>query len=245
MKRLLACIAAALMPLAATAQEGAVQGRFTSSVGDLRIAALQVLPAAPAGGSGRDVCEQWLAAPKTAAGRQVQAAGWGVTGEVAAGRYQAVSFVGSFEPGTSGSCLARDGNVGIFEGSSLVAIVYVPRGSDRTIGSIEAFETSGLRIWDGDYLRQPLADLQVAGDGALAIGPLATQEKVCGGKAAVPNIYGKPINDARAMLQDMGWAAVASAAPRQDPREADLVARGVLEVDGCSGTGFGCRPAPR
>ncbi len=55
----------------------------------------------------------------------------------------------------------------------------------------------------------------------------------------VPNIYGQPIDRARALLQHSGWPP----APRatrggNDGRMADLVRRGVPEVEDCSGTGF-------
>lgn len=231
-----------ITPLAATAQHAGagIQTQMRSNIDELRITGLQTLPPAPASADLPEYCAHWLVTPETAAGRRVAAAGWGVTGEVALGKYQAVSFVASLEPGTSGACPASDGNVGIFEGDRLVAIVYAPRGTPRTIGSIEPYEADGVRIWDGDYLRQPLADLRLAGDGALTVGPLAHEERLCGGKASVPNIYGKPITEARAALAEAGWVAVATA--DQSPwssHERDLAARGLLEVESCAGTGFG------
>lgn len=238
MKSLLAA-AVLLTSLAAIAQDATVRAQVTSSVEELRIVRLDKLPPAPASAAGRDLCAPWLTTPQTGAGHRVQSAGWGVTGEVSLGGFQLVSFVGSFEPGTSGSCLVGDGNVAIFSEGELFAIVYVPQGVPRTIGAIEPFETTGVRIWDGDYLRQPLADLRLADDGTFAVQPLAAEEKVCGGRGIVPNIYGKPINEARAALEQRDWLAVATSADPADPREADLAARGFLEVEGCSGTGFG------
>ena len=69
---------------------------------------------------------------------------------------------------------------------------------------------------------------------------MAPQETLCGGKAVVPNIYGKPINEARRLLWARGWAPVPTRpAPEAASREGELAKRGVTEVEGCSGTGFG------
>ena len=215
---------------------------FQSTVPALRFVPLQRLPRAPAAGS-KDLCSHLLTSrPETPAGRQVAEAGWGVTGEVRLGPYQAVSFVGSYESGTSGSCLLGDGNIGIFQGSSLVAIAYAPAGGKASIARAIAFEQDGLRIWDGDFLSQPVADIRLGENGSLTLQPLASVEKVCGGAASIPNIYGKPIDQARGLLQQSGWSPVT---PRRSPREpldgrvADLTRRGVPEVEDCSGTGFG------
>jgi hypothetical protein len=208
-----------------------------SDVAALRIVAAQRLPRAPVG-ERPEFCRHLFATARTPAGAQVIAAGWAVTREAALGPYQAVSFVRGAEAGTSGACRMLDGNVGIFRGTDLVAIVYAPGGG--AVGSVQAFGPDALRIWNGDFLSQPVADLHIGPDGGFAIRPLAAEERACGGRAVVPNIYGRPINEARAMLLRHGW----SPAPPQtrdgnDSRVADLLRRGVPEVEDCSGTGFG------
>ena len=79
---------------------------------------------------------------------------------------------------------------------------------------------------------------------ALRLGALATRETVCRGRASVPNIYGMKIDKARAALIQSGWTPVPGN-PSEDSRfgrEKDLRKRGIVEVEGCSGTGFGyCR----
>lgn len=259
MHRILALAAIAALPfLAAPAMaQGAVQGasqgapapagtlRLQSTVEAVRIAPLQRLPGAPssATGQGRAACQHQLEPPATPAGREVALAGWGVTGEVAVGPYQAVSFVGAFQRGTSGTCLLGEGNIGIFRGTELLAIAYAPPNAARTIGRAIALEQDGLRIWDGDYLNQPLADMRIGADGSVTVQPLAAQEAVCNGAASIPNIYGRRINEARALLQRSGWAPAISRgrAEREqlDGRVAGLVRRGVPEVEDCSGTGMG------
>lgn len=255
MNRILALAAIATLPLLAApaAGQGNAPGappaagaiRVQSMVAALRFVPLQRLPQAPtsAAGAARAACGHLLAEARTPAGREVALAGWGVTGEVGIGPYQAISFVGAFERGTSGSCQLGQGNLGIFRGADLLAVAYAPGNAGRTIGRAVAFERDGLRLWDGDFLSQPLADLRLGADGGLAIQPLAAEERVCAGAASVPNIYGRPINEARGLLARSGWSPVTSPGraerERLDSRVADLVRRGVPEVEDCSGTGFG------
>ena len=87
-----------------------------------------------------------------------------------------------------------------------------------------------------------MADLRLGADESLTIQPLSAQEAVCRGTASVPNVYGQPINRARDLLARNGWSPVIPRRPpgeRPDVRVADLIRRGVPEVEDCSGTGFG------
>lgn len=211
--------------------------QFTSDVAALAIDAISQLPKAPA--SAQDQADCAVVIPvKSAAARLVADAGWGVTAEERIGRFQAVSFAGSFESATSGSCYVGQGNVALFDGDRLRAIVYARPGSKTTIGRIEPFDKAGLRIWDGDIVPRPVADIRLAGTG-LAVVELAAQEQTCGG--VVPRIDSMPITKARAALIGAGWKPVDHGAidQRTDPREQTLVKMGVVEVDSCSGTGFG------
>lgn len=220
----------------------ALQAR--SDVKSLAIVLAHDLPKAPPTASDRDSCEHLTIAPSRSVGRIVAGKGWAVTGEVSlpAGN-QAVSFAGKFEQGTSGSCFVSEGNVAIFHGETLLAIVYAPRASKETIGKILPLADGHARIWGGDFLSQPIADLRVENGGyLLALAPLAAEETVCGGKAVMPNIYGMAIDRARKVLESKGWTPVRGAIGKsrvEQGREIDLVERGILEVESCSGTGFG------
>ena len=56
----------------------------------------------------------------------------------------------------------------------------------------------------------------------------------------VPNIHGRPINEARTILQRNGWTpAPPQTRDGNGSRVSGLVRRGVPEVEDCSGTGFG------
>ncbi|MBT2245817.1 hypothetical protein JQK15_20085 [Sphingobium sp. BHU LFT2] len=224
------------------AAEHIFQVSVASSVQGVAIEKLTRLPKAPASGD-RTACEGTWIKPQTRVGRQVAAAGWRVTGEARIGAYQAVSFAGDFNQGTSGSCDVRHGNVGFFRDDALVAIAYAPASAQTTIGSFESkgSESQRIRLWDGDISPRPIADVEVSSDGDIAVQPVAGQDKVCKGHAAVPNIFGQPISQARAAVQSKGWQPIIQRADR-DP-ELGVAERGYTdrfpEVESCAGTGFG------
>lgn len=211
---------------------------FSSEVNGIAFNAVTALPKAPPSAATQTECPGVVMAPKSAVARAVAKAGWGVTGEGRIGDYQLVSFAGSFEAGTSGSCHVGKGNVAVFQGTDLRAIAYGRSGSGDAIGHIEPFGKGGIRIWHGDLLPEPVADMRVAGTG-LVIGKLAAEERTCGG--VVPRINEMPITRARKALLAAGWTPVDHGGPegRADERERALAERGVVEVEGCSGTGFG------
>jgi hypothetical protein len=237
-------LAAAGWPGAALAQPDAKSAstsemQLHSTVPGLVLAPLANLPRAPATAARRQGCEHLLAQPASTAARQVAAAGWAVTGEVQLGRYQAVSFVGRMEQSTSGTCALSQGNVALYEGGQLRALAYAAPGASLTLGRIRPLEGVGLRIWDGDLVPSPIADLRLNGDDGLSILPIAAEERRCQGQAVIPNIYGKPIDVARQALMAAGWRPVPSQRLPAGSREAELSARGMVEVDSCAGTGMG------
>ncbi|MEE4451562.1 hypothetical protein [Novosphingobium resinovorum] len=230
--------ATGVMSEAAMAEENA---GFTSEVRELAFDPVSQLPKAPASAASRSECAGQVIDAKSAAARVVAEAGWGVTGEAKVGAYQLVSFAGSFEPGTSGSCFVSKGNIGVFEGTRLRAIAYARSGGKETIGRIQPFGKDGARIWHGDIVPAPIADIRRSARG-LVLGKLAAEEQTCGG--AVPAINDMPITRARKALIAAGWTPVNHGGPddRIDEREQALAQLGVTEVDSCSGTGFGyCR----
>lgn len=220
---------------AATASETPA---FSSEVSKLVFEPVAQLPRPPASAARAADCAGVLVDAKSAAAKVVAKAGWGVTGEARIGGYQLVSFAGSFEPGTSGSCLLGKGSVGVFTGTSPLAVAYVRSGGQDTIGRIQPFGTNGVRIWDGDIVPAPIADIRQTRQGLMIV-KLAAEEQTCAG--AVPTINGMPISRARKALIAAGWQPVAHGDPdaHTGEREKALAGLGVIEVDSCSGTGFG------
>jgi hypothetical protein len=226
-----------------TARPAALAGQgstFTSRVKQLRITAASMIPQAPVRG-GVELCSNYAHVPESPGAVTVAKAGWTVTGEATVGRYQAVSFVSGFEPATSGTCQLDDGNVALFKDGKPEAIVYGAKGVAQPIGFIKQIE-GGLQILGGDVLNQPVANLHVDDEGSVTIVPVAASEKVCGGKASVPNVRGMPINKARETLIEAGWTPAPRGQPAraiEDSRAFVLARKGVTEVESCSGTGMG------
>lgn len=204
------------------------------------IVATSDLPTNPNGAPEASICGGLNELHSPAAGR-VAEAGWGVTNEYEEGGLTYVSFVGRTTQGTSGSCLLEDGNVGIFRGEELLALVYADPAIGRSVGTLMGLQNGGVRIFDGDYLSAPLADLKVHADELALVRTVADRDGFCNRPIEVPSLYGLPIHQARILLMDEGWVGI----PAQDLNPEDYaydIAQGeggLPEIQGCSGTGFG------
>jgi hypothetical protein len=205
----------------------------------LDLVALDTLPPPPQDGGDTEFCNHLFVETVTTPGGQDAAAkGWHVTAELPFGNLTAVSFIGRATPATSGACELLDGNVGLYSGGQLVALLYGTEADEPVIGRVRPFG-DGLRILSGDILPGTVADLVRAGDQITVTDP-AKEEPVCDGAGMVPEIEGFPIDEARKNLIRAGWEPVPGDPAQQTlgwTRE--IAAAGVPEVEDCSGTGFG------
>jgi hypothetical protein len=208
-----------------------------SEVSEILAAKATKLPEGPHPKKGDDNCAYDFADPKTEAGRYVLQRGWGVLSEATIGGYQLVSFAGEFISGTSGSCAIQQGNIGVFEGSKLRAILYTASKNDELIGVLVPTESRTVRIWSGDYLGYPVADIS-GGSFGLIVGKVADADTFCKGAVSVPNVFDLPITEARTKLFASGWEGVPQ--PKEEwGQQVDLHELGITEAASCSGTGFG------
>ena len=208
-----------------------------SEVPGLMITRLGKLPKAPQPVSPATTCNV-LPELKSKGGSLATSLGWGVTGEAKLGPYDAVSFADEFDQSTSGSCEIDQGNVALFNGSQLLAIVYADKNSKLSIGRITAIKDR-LRILDGGLISMPVGEIRLAEDQTVKVEPLAAEELVCDGKATVPNVYDKPITDVRRAIMAKGWEPFQSPPPSYpDPSGDDIRKTGIVEATDCSGTGF-------
>ena len=198
------------------------------------------VPAAPAEKGDQESCSHlFVETPTTEAGRATQVEGWNVTSEAPFGDLTAVGFVAASEAFTSGTCELLDGNIGLFFGTRMIALLYSTEKSRPVIGSAQAFGETGLRIFSGDMIPSPVADIRRIGTDGIAVTPPALEEPACNGVATLPYLYGLPIDLARALLIDRGWQPVPGSAESQSMGQAqNIAAHGVIEVEDCSGTGF-------
>lgn len=208
----------------------------TSQVPAILATALTDLPRGPNPSASDPNCADRVIAPQTDAGRQVASFGWAVIAEASVGELQLVSFAGSLTPGTSGTCALAQGNVGVFAGGQLRALLYTASPTDTLIGALRPLEGGNVRLWGGDYLPAPVADI-AAGDGTLTVTRLAAAETLCAGSISVPNVYRLPITGARTALMASGWQPVPQSR-EEFGQQADLFDMGITEAVSCSGTGF-------
>jgi hypothetical protein len=220
---------------AATPQPAASGYTAASTNPDVKAALLADLPHAPASAPLDPYCADYSLKPQSSAGRAAAAKGWLIAGEARLGPLTAVLIVGGYEPGTSAVCYARNGNIALYDGARLVAIVYAAKGSDVQIGSFEQIGET-LRIGTSTPIA-PFGDLTIHGRD-ISFGPISASDSVCGGRRTVPNVYGLPIVEARRKLIANGWKPVASS-EEVWALGAELRAQGVVEVSSCSGTGYG------
>jgi hypothetical protein len=213
---------------------------YSSTVSALRITPVGALPRGLGVGLD-DYCSDKVTDARSPQARAVEARGWHVTAEQPVGRYLAVSFAGRFEPMTSGVCGTSDGNVALFDGERLVAIVHAARSGMETPRLVTALEEQGrLRIW-GEEHAPPLADLVVSGDG-VTVAAVAPADRWCDGAVSVPNVFVSRIREARTHILRAGWRADPPAAEEIAESsygvETELRREGVTEVQSCSGTGY-------
>lgn len=185
----------------------------------------------------RGYCRHLEVQPQTPAGRAVAGAGWPVTGEEPLGPLTVVSFAAGFRSMTSGACILTGGRIGIFDGADLLALATPPQPNGTAIGTLRPAGEDRLRIWSGEMLPRPAADITLA-DGAPVIVPLPLSDDLCDGTLTMPLIHGLTLTDASERLAGHGWEP-ARLAPPSDPIAATLAASGFTGVEQCSGTGFG------
>lgn len=242
MFRLPACRLASIAAVASALFSGTASAETLRTASDIAGAALVplgALPRSPENGSLDAFCARYRVKPTTAAGRAVAKLDWIVTSEAPLGRYTVVTFASGFKPGTSAICYSRNGNVSVFDGTTLVALGYTARHADWQLGAAEPLESGALLIWGGDGPAPPVGELREE-NGGLRLTEVAAEHTYCHGRAVVPNVYGKPLDASRRILIAHGWQPLR---PREKPDPADgaatLARHGIVEAEACSGTGMG------
>jgi hypothetical protein len=221
--------------------------KVSSSIAELRIVPTTRLPKNRKAERLDEYCSNYaILRPKTPGGRLAKQGGWIVTSETKLGNYDAVTFVRALEAATSGTCAHEDGNLGIFEGPRVKAVVFEPApsaaadpndlGALDSLGSAEQINAKRIRLNWG-LPSPPFADV-IFRDG-VSVEPIAKEDPVCKGAAAVPNVFGQDIRKARKRLIAYGWRPSRSKDSLHGGIEGELRAQGVVETESCSGTGYG------
>lgn len=237
---------AALCMLLAAPSAHAASPAVGSQVKGLHIAARDAVPPprAPQVLEEGHFCRMQVITPKTAAGRAVAARGWYVTSEVQAAGYTSVGAFSRGGQGTSGTCFVADGNIFVFRGQALAAIVYGDAPEDEYTGGpiggvTDTTLPDRIRITDRTPPDFAQADLRLAAE-TIEVVPVAERETFCG-RLEVPNLRGREIPEVRKILARKGWRPEPPKAPEEAEYDAakGYRAEGMPEFETCSGTGYG------
>lgn len=205
------------------------------TLGDLKIAITTKLGRNPLLADTGD-CELNSINLSSQGGMLVKNSGWVVTSEASTDGFDAVSFAGKVDRGTSGSCYVTDANVGLFRDGNLEAIIYGVSPRFQGVTSVNISPHGHLRLY-GDVINYstPIADVLIESNVISAV-RLPAIERFCDGSVQVPNVRGQLIMEARNSIMGAGWRPVlAEESGYLEP----LVEAGVVETQSCSGTGFG------
>ena len=198
----------------------------------------------PNGNSLADQCEGRIVADyATEAGQMVYDAGWVVQSEIPMGELTVVSFAGALRPLAGAPCAAENAHIGIFRGRSLLGFFLTePTGAHadgsplEQAGTLEQIAPDVIRVHASAPYLSPFADLQIDADRA-RLTEIDGVTTVCGDRQ-VPNIYGRPVLEARATLAEAGWQPMPEPEVNSDAAPF-FAAHGIIEVATCSGTGMG------
>lgn len=158
--------------------------------------------------------------------------GWTILSEAQLGQYDLIAFAGKFEVGTSATCYVTESNIAIFYNGSLLGVIYLESKDDALIGYLEQMDDGFIRLFSGDPLQVPVADLNISAEGLKLVAISNKSLSYCGGKTVIPDTLGMTIQDARDKLFKSGFFAIYH---EQDPTSwTNKYYPGINELAGCS-----------
>ena len=216
--------------------------QFTIDLGlnSFSFSALSLLPKGPAPIISDSPCNDFVVPKvdqKYKSSQLIQDKGWKILSEVRMAQYHFIAFAGSFDPVTSGACIISRSNIAIFEKEQLLGVVYLDDVKSSLIGSLRLMDAGFIRVFSGDIIQDPVADIQLSLNG-FEMKPISDLTAYCNGGSILPSIIGKNIIEARNALFDYGFEPIEATEPMVISWRQYLIDYGIREVDGCSGTGF-------
>jgi len=173
--------------------------------------------------------------------RSIQNKGWGILSEVSLAKYHFIAFAGSFSGGTSSTCSISQSNIAIFEQDNLLGIIYLDASDASLIGSIRLMDAGFIRVFSGDAIQMPVADIHLSLNG-FELKTISALTAYCNGTSIVPSVFGKDIIEARNVLINYGFEPIEAIEPSLPVWRMHLIDAGIREVDACSGSGYSfCR----
>jgi len=179
-------------------------------------------------------CDEWGEIdPKTPGGKAAKALGWRVTDEKSIGRLTAVTILRRYESWPGLYCMPVTSNIVFFEAGTVVAILHPAPGPYFIPAALESMRGGALRVWT-TMPAPPVGDLTLIGK-TLRLSTTASVDTLCDGQVKIPNLFRKPITEARAILLRHGWKP-----SRLGPIDRDtdeyyrFYRKGITEIDSCA-----------
>ena len=183
----------------------------------------------------------WFSVPtddqKFSISQSIQNKGWGILSEVRLAKYHFIAFAGSFDGGTSGTCNISQSNIAIFEQDNLLGIIYLDASDASLIGSLRLMDAGFIRVFSGDTIQMPVADIHLSLSG-FELKTISALTAYCNGTSIVPSVFGKDIIEARNVLINYGFEPIEAIEPSLPAWRMHLIDDGIREVDACSGSGY-------
>ena len=152
-------------------------------------------------------------------------------------KYHFIAFAGSFSGGTSSTCSISQSNIAIFEQDNLLGIIYLDASDASLIGSIRLMDAGFIRVFSGDAIQMPVADIHLSLNG-FELKTISALTAYCNGTSIVPSVFGKDIIEARNVLINHGFEPIEAIEPSLPVWRMHLINDGIREVDACSGIGY-------
>ena len=169
--------------------------------------------------------------------QSIQNKGWGILSEVKLAKYHFIAFAGSFSRGTSSTCSISQSNIAIFDQDNLLGIIYFDASDASLIGSIRLMDAGFIRVFSGDTIQMPVADIHLSLNG-FELKTISALTAYCNGTSIVPSVFGKDIIEARNELINYGFEPIEAIEPSLPVWRMNLIDDGIREVDACSGSGY-------
>lgn len=176
-----------------------------------------------------------ISSPNSEEGKYVKSKSWEVTSEVRLDRLTFISFVGRMDWMTSYRCEPMESNIAVFKDGDITHIIYTSEDDDHFIGALSSLENGIIQVLFSAS-RSPIAEIKVEQE-LFTLQGVSSSHSYCNGTEIVPNIYNKPVREARNLLIASGWQ------PREHFDEPmygarDLREAGIIEALSCSGSGL-------
>lgn len=183
-------------------------------------------------------CDAWgTITPITAGGKAARALGWRVTGEQPLGGLTAVTILRHYYSMAGLPCMPATINIVFYEGNVVVAMLHPARGFWWLV-------PDGLQPMKGGALRvttslpaPPIGDLTLSGN-VLRLDETAPFDTLCDGQVRFPNLFHKPIGEARVILLRAGWRPYRPNGPidreRNGHEYVTYYREGITEIDTCA-----------